>query len=163
MAGKQSGDGIAGILKGLGDLVEKLSALEQQGREIRKDGEIRGADGRVRGIYGVNVKVGLGREGVQVEPFGNLRPDAGGEAVIHEVREPVCDVFEEAGYLLIVAEMPGVDTTDVHLEAQGDLLTIRASRSDRKYLKELHLPIAVDPSRAAISANNGVVEVRFPR
>ncbi|MCX6599017.1 MAG: Hsp20/alpha crystallin family protein [Acidobacteria bacterium] len=158
-----SGAGIGGILKGLGDLVDKLAEIEKQGEELRRSGELRGSDGRLRGIYGVNVRVGLGGEGVQVEPFGNLKPDrTAGDAMVHEIREPVCDVFEEEDHLLIVAEMPGVSQADVKLEADGDLLTIEANRKDRKYRKELQLPRAIDPTRAAISANNGVVEIRCP-
>ena len=69
--------GLGGILRGLGGLVEKLTELAETGREISKTGEIRGpGPGKeVKGIYGFTVKVGLGGEGVKVEPFGNIRRD----------------------------------------------------------------------------------------
>ncbi len=156
MSRKTTEGGIAGILRGLGDLVDTLSKLEREG--VLKD-----AQGRTKGVYGINVKVGLGEQGPKVEPFGNWKRDENsGEAVVHELREPVADVFEESDHLLIVAEMPGVTEKHVHLEADGDLLTVAAEHKDRKYRKELHLPRAIDPAKASIAANNGVIEIRCP-
>lgn len=154
---------IGDILKGLGQLVEKLGEIEQAGEVLDEAGSLRGSDGKLRGIYGVQVKVGLGGKEVQLEPFGNLKPDpAGAETTVHETREPVCDVFEESHELRIVAEMPGVGVDDVQLELDGDLLTIRAERRDRKYWKELQLPRPIDVTKVVKSANNGVLELRCP-
>jgi len=154
---------IGDILKGLGQLVEKLGEIDQAGEALNQSGSLRGSDGKTRGIYGVQVKVGLGGQEIKLEPFGNFKPGTGNsEATVHETREPVCDVFEEETELLIIAEMPGVAAEDVKLELDGDLLSIRAERRDRKYAKELHLPQIVVIENAKISANNGVVEIRCP-
>ncbi len=151
------------ILKGLGQLVEKLGEIDKVGETLNHSGSLRGSDGKTRGIFGVQVKVGLGGQEIQLEPFGNLKPGVGDvEAVVHETREPVCDVFEEESELLIIAEMPGVTAEDVKLTIDGDLLSIRAERRDRKYAKELHLPRVVAIEKAKIKANNGVVEIRCP-
>jgi len=99
---------LGAFLGGLGTFLEKLSELAEKGEELRKTGEIRGLDseGKLRGIYGFNVKVGLGEEGVNVEPFGNVRKDEEtGTAVVHEVREPMVDVVELAAQPLHQLEL----------------------------------------------------------
>jgi len=154
---------IGEILRGLGHLIEKLGEIEASGEDSGKHGSLRGSDGKVRGIYGVQVKVGLGGSEIKLEPFGNLKPESeSGQATVHETREPVCDVFEEETELLIVAEMPGVSAEDVKLEIEGDLLTIQAERRDRKYFKELQLPRPILLSKVQVSAKNGVLELRCP-
>ena len=65
--------GFGGIFKGLADLVEKLGDLAEKGGELSRTGEI-GAEG-AKGVYGFSVKVGLGGEGVKVQPFGNIAKD----------------------------------------------------------------------------------------
>src|SRR3989337_1917248 len=110
------GAGLGGILMGLGSLVEKLGELAETGREFSQTGEIRGpgAGKELKGIYGFTVKVGLGGEGVKVEPFGNIRRDEDtGRSVVHEVREPAVDIFEERDHTLVVAERPGIGVGDV--------------------------------------------------
>ena len=154
---------IGEILKGLGQLVEKLGEIDKVGDSLHHSGTLRGSDGKTRGIFGVQVKVGLGGREIELEPFGNIKPGVDDvEAMVHETREPVCDVFEEQAELLIIAEMPGVAAEDVKLILDGDLLSIRAERRDRKYAKELQLPRVVAIEKAKISANNGVVEIRCP-
>lgn len=155
--------GIGGILKGLGNLVEKLGELAETGRAFSKTGEIQGsgAEKGVKGIYGFTVKVGIGGEGVKVEPFGNIRRDAeSGRSVVQEVREPAVDVFEESDHTLVVAEMPGIGAEDVSLEVKDDLLTITAERGEKKYRKEVLLPGTFSREKMKLACANGVVEIR---
>lgn len=155
--------GIGGILRGLGGLVEKLTELAEAGSELSRRGEIRGSGPaqEVKGIYGFTVKVGIGGEGVKVEPFGNIRRDEeSGRPVVEEMREPAVDVFEESDHTLVVAEMPGIGAEDVRLEVNGDLLTIAAERGDKKYRKEVLLPGSFPREKMHVSCVNGVVEVR---
>lgn len=153
--------GLGGILKGLGSLVEKLGELAETGRELSKTGEILGTGKDVKGIYGFTVKVGLGGEGVKVEPFGNIRRDAeSGRSVVQEIREPAVDVFEEPDHVLVVAELPGIDAGDVRLEVKDDLLTIVAEKGEKKYRKEVLLPGSFPREKMQVSCANGVLEVR---
>lgn len=155
--------GLGGILKGLGGLVEKLGELADTGRELSKTGEIRGLgpDKGVKGVYGFTVKVGLGGEGVTVEPFGNIKRDeASGRSVVQEVTEPAVDVFEEADHTLVVAEMPGIGVEDVRLDVRDDVLTIAAERGKKKYRKEVLLPGTYGRENMQVSCLNGVVEIR---
>jgi HSP20 family protein len=155
--------GLGGILRGLGGLVEKLTELAETGRELSEAGEIRGPGPRkdIRGIYGFTVKVGIGGEGVKVEPFGNIRRDEeSGQSVVQEIREPAVDVFEERDHTLVVVEMPGIGTEDVRLEVKDDLLTIAAEKGDKKYKKEVLLPGSFPRAKMQVSCANGVLEIR---
>jgi HSP20 family protein len=158
--------GLGGILGGLNEFIDKLGELADTGREFRKTTEVQGGGpGReVKGVYGFSVKVGLGTDGVKVEPFGNIHRDKqSGHAVVQEHREPMVDLFEEADHLLIVAEMPGVNADDVRLDLKDDMLTIKAERRDKKYLKEVLLPGVFAREKMAVTCTNGVVEIRCGR
>jgi len=158
--------GLGGLLGGLGTMLEKLGELAEKGKELRESGEITSPGGKVRGVYGFNIRVGLGdeKDALTVEPFGNVRKDERtGKAVVHEVREPMVDLFEEEGHVLVVAEMPGIAEEDVHLEVRDDILTIAAEKGDQKYRKEVLLPAAFPPDKMSHSCRNGVLEVRFQR
>jgi len=163
MSGKHSGEGLGGLLKGLGELVEKLGELAEKGESLSRTGEVdfdrKGKS--MKGFYGFSVKMGLGDQEMKVEPFGNIRKDeSSGESVIHEVREPMVDIFEEADHTLVVAEMPGISAEDVRLEIADDLLTIQAQSGDKKYQKELLLPRAYSRDQMQVSCNNGILEIK---
>jgi HSP20 family protein len=155
------GAGVGSLFKGLADLVEKLGDLAETGEKLKKSGEFETKEG-LRGIYGFNVRVGgLKGEEVRIEPFGNVRRDEkSGETVVQEIREPVVDIFKEKDHLLIIAEMPGIRTGDIHLEAEGDLLTISAARENKKYRKELLLPGVYPREKMKFTCNNGILEIR---
>jgi HSP20 family protein len=160
--------GARGFMGGLADVLEKLSELAETGRSLSRSGEF-GADTeeggkQVKGVYGVNVKMGLGGDQVEVEPFGNIKVDRQAKpgVVVQEVREPAVDVMEESDHVLIVAEMPGVGTDDVQLEVHDDVLTLAATAGDKKYRKEVMLPKNCPRERMTLSCNNGIVRIRCP-
>jgi HSP20 family protein len=157
--------GLGGVLGGLGTILERLGELAERGEELRKTGELRDAEGQLKGVYGFNVKVGLGDDGgVKIEPFGNLRRDnQTGQAVVDEVREPLVDLFDEQDHVLVVAEMPGVGENEVQLELQDDILTISAEHGDKKYRREVLLPEVFAESQMSRRCHNGILEVRFTR
>lgn len=152
--------GFGGLLRGLGDLIEKLGEMAEKGEELSRTGEFSGEKG-LKGVYGFSVKVAGGREGVKVEPFGNIAKDrASGRSVVHEVREPMVDVFEEADCVLVVAEMAGIGRDDVQVELRDDVLTISAEKGDKKYRKEVLLPQSFTPDKMQVSCQNGILQVR---
>jgi HSP20 family protein len=157
------GGGLGGMLKGLGDLVEKLGELEKRG-EMSQTGEITGPGEQLRGIYGFTVKVGLGDQGPRIEPFGNIRRDAeSGRTEVQEVREPMVDVFEEEDHILVLAELPGIGKDDIQVDVNDDVLTIVAERKDKKYRKEVLLPCSVPKAKMQVMCNNGVLEIKCPK
>ena len=154
--------GVGGFLDGLSNLLGKLGELAEKGEELRKTGEFGGGEGDLRGVYGFNIKVGLGEEGIKVEPFGNLHKDERtGEAVVSEISEPLVDVFEEDEYVLVVAEMPGVAGEDVDLALKDDILTIAGERGQKKYRKEILLPQSFTSEQLSCTCRNGILEVKL--
>lgn len=168
MSGKARGRGIErehsspanGFIKGLADLVEKLGELAETGRELRKSGELGSPDGKMKAVYGLRVKMGLGGDAIDVEPFGDLRFDKKSKhPVVQEVREPLVDVIEEPDRILVIAEMPGVTAKDVSLAIDDDVMSIEAQREGKKYRKEVLLPKPVLKRNTSVSCNNGVVQI----
>jgi len=155
--------GLGGLFKGLGGLVEKLAELAQKGEELKRTGEFHGAteSKEWKGVYGFSVKVGLGGEGLKVEPFGTIHNEkAAGQAEVLEVCEPMVDVFEEKDYVLLLAEMPGISGEDIHLDLKEDILTLWAEKGAKRYRKEILLPGVFSRDQITISCNNGIAEIR---
>jgi HSP20 family protein len=161
--GGEAGPG--GFLGGLSNLLEKLTELAEKGQELRASGDLGGAGEKLRGVYGFTIRTGLGGDregGMKVEPFGNVRRDERtGRTVVHEFREPVVDVFEEADHVLVVAELPGVGAEDVRLSLQDDVLTVTAEHGDKKYRKEVHLPAVPSEGRMSHACHHGVLEIKI--
>ena len=167
-SGKEDPVGVGGFLGGLSSLLEKLGELAEKGQELHKSGTIGGLDpaGKIRGVYGFTIRTGLkGKEpGIKVEPFGNMGSDKQtGQPVVHEVREPMVDVFEEPDHVLIVAELPGISEEHLQLELRDDILVIAAEHGEKKYRKEVLLPAAFAAEKMSRSCRNGVLEVRFQK
>lgn len=159
--------GSGGVLARLGTLIDQLGKLaeqaEQAGGEVTKTGEFNvGSDKRLKGVYGFSVKSGLGEKGIKVEPFGNIRRDEEGERVeVHEIREPMVDVFDEPDHLVIVAEVPGIMQEDVQLELHEDILILAAEKGEIKYRKEVLLPASFSSDKMSSSCRNGILEIRL--
>lgn len=172
---KREHQGLSGWLGGVTALLESLEKLAESGAELHRTGTIpssaagedRGGSGEreasraPRGVFGVSVKMGLGGgPDFRVEPFGNVGRDrTTGASVVEEAREPLIDVFDEGDRLLVVAEMPGVEGEDVHVDLDGRLLTVTAARADRKYRKSIEVPEGTRRDRVSVSCNNGIVEI----
>ncbi len=158
------GGGLSGFLGGLTNLVEKLGELAEKAEDFSGGGEISGLGGArdLKGVYGFNVRVGLGGEDkITVEPFGNIRRDKeSGKTVVQEVREPLADVFEEEDHTLVIVEMPGIGGEDVEVHIKDDVLTISAERGQQKYLKEVLLPRSYSQEDLVVSCNNGILEIK---
>ena len=82
-----------GIFKGIGNLIDLASKLSEEAKEIKKEGEIKGLGGKVKGVYGFSIKTLTGEKPF-VQTFGNIKRKREGP-VIEEVREPMVDVIKE--------------------------------------------------------------------
>ncbi|MDI6815079.1 MAG: gas vesicle protein GvpH [Dehalococcoidales bacterium] len=152
--------GLGGLFKGIGNLLDLVSAMAEEGKEeYTRTGEIKGLGGKAKGVYGFSVKMGLGGKPV-IEQFGNIKATEKG-AVVAEVREPMVDVFDEEERLVVIAELPGVEESDIHLEVRDDILDLTAEARDRKYSKEVLLPSAVDIRSMETSYKNGILEIKL--
>jgi HSP20 family protein len=92
---------------------------------------------------------------------------------------PVVDIFEEAEFLRIVAEVPGVKPEDVKVLVEGNLLTIQGTkeqvaeqnaekvhRYERTYgsfERSFTLPATVDAERIKATYEMGVLTLVLPK
>lgn len=166
---KPEPSGTGGLFAGLGSLIEQLGKLaeqaEQAGGTLNKTGEFKlGSDQRAKGVYGFTIKSGLGDKGARVEPFGNIRKDEEGKLVaVHEVREPMVDLFDEPGRLLIVAEVPGIEEANVRLEVHDDILIIATEKGEPNYRKEMLLPTSFSSDQLSFHCRNGILEIALQK
>ncbi|MFT5560501.1 MAG: HSP20 family protein [Litorivivens sp.] len=167
VASKPEQSGLAEVLGGLGGLIDQLGKLAEESHKAggitTKSGEFDvGSDKGLRGVYGFSVKTGLGEQGVKVEPFGNIRKDGrSGLVEVQEIREPMIDLFDEPTHILIVAEVPGITQEDVRLEVHDDILTLAAEREEKKYHKEMLLPVSFSADQMSFTCRGGIVEIRL--
>jgi len=159
-AGGEFEFGFGSLFKGIGNLFALVSRMTEEGEEeYTRSGEIRGLGDKAKGVYGFSVKMGLGGKPV-IEQFGNIKATERG-AVVDEVREPIVDVFDEGEKLVVIAELPGVEEKDIHLEVKDDILALSAEAKDRKYSKEVLLPSPVDADSMESSYKNGILEIKL--
>ncbi len=157
-----------GFLGKFGSVLEKLVELAESGEQLSRSGELKGLDpqGKLRGVYGFSIRSGIGNQGereVKIEPFGNVRREASGEAVVEDVREPLVNVYEEEDHVLVLAEIPGVSKKDVQLELSQQRLTIRAQRGEKRYCKEVVLPESFAEEQMRWECANGILKIRLER
>jgi len=157
---------LGGMLGGLGGLVEKLGELAEAGEKLSRSGEFKDASGKLRGVYGIHVKTGLGDQGEQelkVEPFGNVRPQTGGAPPEEDVREPLVDIHQEEDHVLVLVELPGVSKENVTLELAKDRLNLSAQRGKTSYRKEIALPGQCSEENMHWDCKNGILQIRLKR
>ena len=153
---------IEGLLGGLNGLLQTVHSLAEKGDSMQRERAFTTKDGsQGRMHFGISVRT-LGDSGrIDIQPFGNLRTDgATGQAVVEETREPITDVFAENQGVLVIAEMPGINTDDLRVELSGDVLTIAAATGEKRYATEILLDRPCDPATLTTAMNNGIVEIR---
>ncbi|MHB0874800.1 MAG: Hsp20/alpha crystallin family protein [Anaerolineae bacterium] len=147
--------GLSGFLDVVSDLAEKAEQVQERQGEFTLGKTASGKP--IRGVYGFTVRTAAGGMPT-VEQFGNIRESESGP-VVADVREPLADVFDEDGSVLVVLELPGVAENEIELAAEQDILTLRTT-GQRRYEKEVLLPAVVDATTMTKSYTNGILEVR---
>ncbi len=64
--------------------------------------------------------------------------------------------------LKLVVDMPGVEKSDIKVEATEDSATVIAERGARKYRADVRLKARVKPEEAKAEYKNGLLEISFP-
>ena len=112
-------------------------------------------------VYGYSMKIGPDGK-PEIRQFGNIKNSLKGPEVKNE-REPLVDIIETDKEVRVVAELPGVEKTDIKLHGTDDSLTISVNTAQTKYYKDISLPIKVKVKEAKSFYKNGVLEVVFPK
>ena len=151
-----------GLFQGIGNIIDLVSKMEEEGKgEVKREEEFTSPSGRVKAVYGLSVKTGLGGKPT-IESFGNVRKTPKGP-VVEEERQPLVDVFDEKDHILIIIELPGVEEEQISIKVKGDILTLSAANGGRKYYKEVVLPKDVDADIVTSKYKNGVLEIRISK
>lgn len=159
---KNDPSGVNNILRGLGEFLELLSGLAEQGNELTRSAEVVDERKNVKAVYGFSVRMGGDRQ-PRVERFGTVRPKHRG-VVIEDALEPMLDVFDEGDYVRLVVELPGVDPERITFQLRGDVLSIEAAGRDRRYSKRVTIPAPpVRMEQATSCYRNGIFELKLPR
>ena len=154
---------LGGLFKGIENLVDLAAKLKEAGGEIKKEGEIdlsRLKEG-MKGVYGFSIKTAVGGKPI-VETFGNIKKTPEGP-VVEEEREPLTDVFDERDEVVVISEIPGVSEDGILVDLKGDILEISAAGKNRKYRKEVLLPVQVRKETLSYAYKNGILEVRVKK
>jgi HSP20 family protein len=112
-------------------------------------------------VYGYSMKIGADGK-PEIQEFGNLRKSLKGPEVKEE-REPLVDIVDTNEEIRVVAELPGVEKTDIKLHGTEDSLEISVDTEKSKYYKEVELPAKVRIKEAKSTYKNGVLEVIIPK
>jgi len=155
--------GLGGIFKGIEKLMDLAAELKEKGGEVNKEGEIDLGHLKkgMKGVFGFSIKTAVGGKPV-VESFGNIKKTSKGPK-IEEEREPITDVFDEKGEVVVMAEMPGISEEGISIDLKGDILAIKAVNGHRSYYKEVLLPSKVRPETLTSNYKNGILEVRIKK
>ncbi len=95
-----------------------------------------------------------------VKEYGNVKPQLVSPS---DVREPMVDsILDEKEKLVkLVAEMPGVEKSDLKIVVQDKLVDISAEHGDKKYHANVPIKYKVDENSAKASYKNGILELVF--
>src|SRR5450755_3575857 len=114
-------------------------------------------------------------EFLQPRPGGAEPPPANPERTAWS---PAVDVYETPEEMIVVVEVPGVDSASIELAVTGNVLSLRGTKAasdlpepmlqvrERKlgaFHRQITLPNEVDFDNAQAEANQGILKVRLPK
>ena len=84
-------------------------------------------------------------------------------ASVDGAREPLVDTItnEKEGTAKLVAEMPGVERSEIGVSVDGRRVSIEAEHGDKKYSVDVPLKHKVAKDSAKATYKNGILEVTF--
>ena len=124
-------------------------------------------------IYGYTMTVGPDGKPV-IQEYGNVKPDSlptadscgcdnHSQTPLVEMREPLIDtlVDDKEQTLKIVAEMPGVEKTDVKVFVDEGIVHIDAKHGEKDYHVNVPIHHKVDSDSPKATYTNGILELTF--
>ena len=121
-------------------------------------------------VYGYSMTIGPDGK-PKIREFGNIKPSSDPESCrldqpcldVKQEREPLVDIVDTDGEIKVIVELPGVEKESIKLSGTENKLTISVDDPERKYYKEIDVPVKVDPKKAKTSYKNGVLETTLPK
>jgi len=151
---------------GLEQLREKLK--KAGGKEVMSDEEWKSGGMSISGSFKTSGILGdreyhVGTSTPPVEPVAKRkRKEKAPEPP--EAVEPPVDVFREAKEIVVVAEVPGVELTDLELKVNDNVLSLTTkSAARRNYLKKIELGSPVEEDSLKATCRNGILEIHLQK
>ena len=121
--------------------------------------EVKGNSNSGPHFYGYTLTVGPdGKPSLQ--EYGNVKPD---RLHISDARETIVDtiVDEKEKVVKLIAEMPGVEKTDVKILFDKNVVNITAEHDEKKYHCTVPLQHKVDENSGKATYKNGILQLVF--
>jgi HSP20 family protein len=147
------------ILRQIEEMMERMMSEMNQGTFLDPeafDEMMKNQQGTNPFLFGFSMNIGPDGKPI-IKRFGNVPGDQGETPAL----EPLVDVVEEDGEIVVVAEVPGVERDEIKVRIKGTELTIHADNPERPYHKTIQLPSKVMKDEAKSAIRNGVLEVRL--
>ncbi|MGD0729431.1 MAG: Hsp20/alpha crystallin family protein [Candidatus Micrarchaeaceae archaeon] len=109
-------------------------------------------------VYGFNIRVD--RNGISLIEKDEKEPQSN---KLEESREPLVDIIDKDDYIVIMAEVPGVDKANIKLVLEKGKLNIAASGTSRNYNRDVILSADIDMPYSHAIYNNGVLEINLKK
>ena len=109
--------------------------------------------------YGYTITVGPDGKPV-VKEFGNVKPD---QLPISDTRKPLVDIIvnEKEKVVKLIAEMPGVEKTDIKVVVENKIVDLSAEHDEKKYHVKVPVKHQVDENSVKASYKNGILQIVF--
>ncbi len=109
--------------------------------------------------YGYTMTIGPDGKPV-VQEFGNVKPD---QLSTSDTREPLVDIIvdEKEKIVKLIAEMPGVEKTDVKVVVENKIVDLSAEHDKKKYHVKVPVKHKVDENSVKASYKNGILQIVF--
>jgi len=152
---------------GLEQLREKLK--KAGGKEVMSDEEWKSGGASISGHLRTSGILGdreyhVGTTTPPVEPVAKRkRKEKAPEPP--EAVEPPVDVFREAKEVVVIAEVPGIELTDLNLKVEDESVLSLSTRSTarRNYRKKIELGSRVDESSLKANCRNGILGIHLQK
>jgi len=118
-------------------------------------------EGSVSGPYYYGYTMTVGPDGKPVvKEYGNVKPSL---LPTSDTREPLVDtiVDEKEKIVKLIAEMPGVEKTDVKILVENKIVDLSAERDNKKYHVKVPIRHKIDENSAKASYTNGILQITF--
>ncbi len=154
--------GFAKIARGLSDLFNVLADFDNLPRRGRHE-----KDGKVMeysfGKRTLAEAAGEKHASEEARARPETPPRRAAKPSSLEILEPVTDIFDEPGEILLLFELPGVERKDIRCILDGDILLLEAKTGERLYRKETLIEGELAAGAPHLSLRNGVLEVRLSK
>ncbi|HUY01299.1 MAG TPA: hypothetical protein VMV49_17190 [Candidatus Deferrimicrobium sp.] len=112
-------------------------------------------------VWGFSMRIGPDKKPL-IKPFGKYKRTRKANLI---QKEPslLVDTIEDSSVITVIAEISGVEISDIQLKPTEKTLRISVDIPDQKYFNEVILPCEVDPKSVSLLYNNGILEVKLTK